>query len=173
MLAERDEQVAAEEAASGQPSIWADVYRTFRCPGHPCQLGPYCWINPDGRKHFKLLGRHIESLVEYKQEGHTLQSHEDVPDDIRQQLYDEERESVERHKKTTTSVASIPPIPITITVLPAPAGTPTADMPSNCTPIDRLNIPGHLEDHVENYCTWHQSRVRTSVSSSFNSPYTG
>lgn len=64
MLAERDEQVGAEEAALGQPSMLADVYRVFRCPGHPCQLGPYCWIDPDDRKHYKLLRPHIESLVE-------------------------------------------------------------------------------------------------------------
>ena len=38
MLAERDEQVGAEEAALGQPSMLADVYRMFRYPGHPCQL---------------------------------------------------------------------------------------------------------------------------------------
>jgi hypothetical protein len=162
MLDERDEQVGAEEAASGQPSIWAEVYRTFRCPGHPCQLGPYCWINPDGRKHYKLLGPHIESLVEYKQQGHTLRSHEDVPDDVRQQLFDEETESLERHKKPTTSVASSPPIPITITVLPAPAGTLAADIPSESSLIDRLNIPGQLEDQVEGYSAWHESRVKTS-----------
>jgi hypothetical protein len=160
MLAERDEQVGAEEAASGEPSIWADMYRLFRCPGHPCELGPYCWIDPVDRKHCKLLGSHIESLVEYKQQGHTLQTHEDVPEDIRQKLYDEEKKSLERHKKPTTSVASLP-IPITITVLPGPAATPAADMPSKCTLIDRLNIPGLLEKHVEEYCAWHESRVKT------------
>jgi len=70
MLAERDKQVGAEEAASGQPSIWATVYRFFRCPGPPCKLGPYCWVRPDDRKHYKLLGPDIESLVEYKQQCH-------------------------------------------------------------------------------------------------------
>jgi hypothetical protein len=161
MLNERDEQVGAEEAASGQPSIWADVYRTFRCPGHPCQLGPYCWINPDGRKHYKLLGLHIESLVEYKQQGHILTSHEHVPDDIRQQLFDAEKESLDRHKNKTSSAATVPPIPITITVLPAPGGIPAPDVPLESSLTDRLNIPGHLEDQVEGYSAWHESRVKT------------
>ena len=161
MLAERDEQVGAEEAASGHPSILADVYRMFRCPGHPCQLGPYCWIDPDGRKHYKMLGPHVESLVDYKQQGHTLLSHEDVPVDIRRQLYDMAKETLERHKKPTTSATSIPPIPITITVLPAPAGIAAADMPSSGILVDRLDIPGYLEDHVEEYSAWHQCRVRS------------
>jgi hypothetical protein len=76
MLAERGEQLGAEEAASGEPSIWASVYRTFRCPSHPCQLGPYCWIRPNDRKHYKLLGQDVETLAEYKQQGHVLESHE-------------------------------------------------------------------------------------------------
>jgi hypothetical protein len=82
----------------------------------------------------------MESLVEYVLEGNTLETHDDVPDSIRQKLYDEEEKSLERHKKKTiTSAASLPPIPITITVQPAPsdqasyvvssqAGTPAADM---------------------------------------------
>jgi hypothetical protein len=110
MLVQRDEQVCTEEAASGQPSIWASVYRDFRCPGHPCQLGPYCWVNPDGRKHYKLLGPHIESLVEYKQQGHMLQS--TYPSTSVSSCT---MESLEWHKKPTTAVASLPSIPITIT----------------------------------------------------------
>ncbi|KAL3420125.1 hypothetical protein PVAG01_08624 [Phlyctema vagabunda] len=108
-----------------------------------------------------MLGPHIESLVDYKQQGHTLQSHEDVPEDIGQQLYAMAKETLERHKKPTTSVASIPPIPITITVLPLPAGIPAADMVSSGNLVDRLDIPGYLEDHVEEYSSWQQCRVRS------------
>jgi hypothetical protein len=61
--------------------------------------------------------------------------------------------------------------PITITnVLPAPfyqtsdlsslAGTPAPDMPSQYTPIDRLNIPGFRDDAVKEYCAWQQSQVK-------------
>ena len=162
MLAKRDEQLGAEEAASGEPSIWASVYRTFRCPGHPCQLGPYCWIRPDNRKHYKLLGPDVETLAEYKQKGYDLESHEHVPEDIRQKLYDKEKESLEGHKRATTSVANLP-IPITITVLPAPAGSPAPDMPAKSTPIERLDIPGPLEGQVKDYSAWQQSRVETEA----------
>jgi hypothetical protein len=55
-------------------------------------------------------------------------------------------------------------------VLPAPfyqtsdlssvAGTPAPDMPSQYTPIDRLNIPGFRDDAVKEYCAWQQSQVK-------------
>lgn len=165
MLAERDEQLDAEEAASGQESLWASVYRYFRCPGHPCQLGPYCWIDPDGKKHYKLLRPDIESLVEYAQKGHIMKSHEHVPEDDRQKLYDREKGSLEAHKKATKATTSVGnlPIPITITVLSAPAGTPALGMPLTSTSPDRLDIPGPLEGQVKEYCTWHQSRVQTAA----------
>ena len=102
----------------------------------------------------------METLAEYKQQGHVLESHEHVPKDIRQKLYDREKESLEVHKKATTSVANLP-IPITITVLPAPAGTPAFDIPSKSTPLEPLDIPGQLEEHVEEYSAWHESRVKT------------
>jgi hypothetical protein len=72
MLAGRDVQLDAEEASSGRPSIFVNVYRLMRCPGHPCRLGPYCWVDPDGKKHYKLFRPHLENLVEYVEQGHTL-----------------------------------------------------------------------------------------------------
>jgi hypothetical protein len=53
MLAERAAQLDAEES-SGQPSIWREVYSLMRCPGPPCDLRPYCWSDPDGKKRYKL-----------------------------------------------------------------------------------------------------------------------
>lgn len=55
------------------------------------------------------------------QDGLTLKTHDDVPKDIREWLYAEEQQSLERHQKVTrTSTASHPPITI-INVLPAPS----------------------------------------------------
>jgi hypothetical protein len=95
------------------------------------------------------LGPDIESLVEYKQQGLELKSYEHVPDDIRQKLYDREKESLERYKNPT-SIGN-PPIPITITMLPAPARTQNFTMPSKPIPLERLDIPGPLEEQVEEY----------------------
>lgn len=80
----------------------------------------------------------------YTQEGYILTLHEHVPQYIRQRLYNREKESLETYKKATMSVANHP-IPITITVLSAPAGAPAPDTPSKSTLLDRLDIPGPLE----------------------------
>jgi hypothetical protein len=78
--------------------------------------------------------------------------------------------SLERHQRTTKkSASSLPPVNIT-NVLPALTGQayhlatsariPAPDMPSKYTPIDHLDIPGFLDDQVEEYCAFLQSRVR-------------
>jgi hypothetical protein len=169
MLGAGNLQVDAEQHSSGQASIWRKVYLLFHCRGHPCNKGPYCWCDPVGKKHYKLNLDTMENLVEYTLAGNTLESHEDVPLSIRQQLYNEEAMSIERHKKkSTVSAASLPHLPITITVLPAsssqasgvlsePAGNP---VPSGSILLKRLNLPGFLDDHVEEYCTWQKSRVK-------------
>ena len=89
MLSERAMQLDAEEA-SGQPSIWHDVYNLMRCPGPPCQLGPYCWRDTIGNKHYKLKTHHLRNLIKYVEQGYRLRAHDDVPDEIREQLYAEE-----------------------------------------------------------------------------------
>jgi hypothetical protein len=60
MCAELAAQVDAEEGSTGQPPIWKDVYKVMRCPGPPCQLGPRCWRDPDGKKHYKLTNHPTE-----------------------------------------------------------------------------------------------------------------
>lgn len=104
----------------------------------------------------------------YVLDGHTLQTHDDVSENIREELYAEEQQSLERHQKTSrTSASSLPLINSTI-VLPAPssqtshlassAGTPAPDMPSKSNSTNRLNIPGLRDDAVEEYCAWQQSK---------------
>lgn len=38
-------QVDAEEATTGQPSAWRNVYNLMRCPGPPCVHEPWCWYD--------------------------------------------------------------------------------------------------------------------------------
>jgi hypothetical protein len=121
MLAERASQLQAEQDASGSPSIWQEVYALMRCPGPPCNLGPHCWRDPFGKKHYKVRTHHLKALVELMHQGHTLKSHDDVPEDIRELLYAEEHQRQERHSTTTNIPApSLPPINIT-NVLPSQA----------------------------------------------------
>lgn len=83
MLTERTLQLDAEEESSGEPSIWRDVYKLMRCPGPPCNLGPYCWPDPIGKKHYKLRTHHFKSLIRHVEQGHKLEIPDDVPEEIR------------------------------------------------------------------------------------------
>jgi hypothetical protein len=125
MLAERDSQIDAEEGDFRQPSIWQDVYNLMRCPGPPCNLRPHCWQDPHGKKHYKLRTHQLKGLIRHVEQGGQLRSHNDVPEDIRQQLYAEEQQHIERQRKSTSSTSSgHPPIHIT-NVLPGPPHPPS------------------------------------------------
>lgn len=87
MLAEGALQLDAEQASSGRPSVWREVYNTMRCPGPPCKKGPHCWRDPIGKKHYAMNTRQLKSLIVYMQEGYTLETHNDVPANIREELY--------------------------------------------------------------------------------------
>jgi hypothetical protein len=168
MLAEQAVQLDTEQVSSGQLSTWAHVYKLFCCPGPLCHLGPYCWCDPVGKKHYKLLTCHLKSFIKYIDQGHTLQSYNDVPEDICEQLYREEQQSLERHKKSaSTSTASLPPINIIVHQIPSlgslPAETPALDMPSISIPIHCLDIPGFRDKVVEDYCSWQQSKVKKPI----------
>ncbi|KAJ5148063.1 class I glutamine amidotransferase-like protein [Penicillium atrosanguineum] len=118
MLQDRDRQIYAEEEASGEPSAWKEVYALMRCPGS-CELGPHCWQDPYGKKHYKLYRDQLESLVKCVQSGGILQSHEDVPGMIREQIYRAERQRLDRPRANnrSTAEASCPPITITTRTL--------------------------------------------------------
>ncbi|KAH7377183.1 hypothetical protein B0T11DRAFT_273728 [Plectosphaerella cucumerina] len=59
----------------------------MRCPGPPCKLGPYCWIDADdGNKHYKLTNSLLSRLIDYTEEGNQFVSHRDVPQTIQDEL---------------------------------------------------------------------------------------
>ena len=158
MLAERAIQLDAEEDAASQLSIWRDVYNLIRCPRPPCNLGPYCWRDNVGKKHYKLKTHHLKSLIRHVEEGGVLETQDDVPDDIREQLYAEEQQDVERQqKRRALTVAGLPPINIT-NVLPSQTPTSLIEIvPSK--PSSPLKILGQLDVAVRKYSEWQCLRV--------------
>jgi hypothetical protein len=163
MLSERALQLDAEEEDSGQPSIWQDVYNLMRCPGQPCNLGPHCWRDSVGKKHYKLKTHHLRSLIRHVEQGGTLRTHDDVPDVIREQLYAEEQQDGERQRKRkASSMAGCAPINIT-NVLPHQAATVyPAELTAASTvpprPPTPLRIPEPLDMAVKMYSDWQCSR---------------
>lgn len=100
MLAERDPQLDAEHS-SRRTSVWRDVYKKMRCSGRPCQHSEgYCWQGPVGKKRYRLRTYHLKSLVKFVQEGNDLETHDDVPDMIQEQLHAEEQQWLERQRKS-------------------------------------------------------------------------
>ncbi|KAE8159231.1 hypothetical protein BDV40DRAFT_273702 [Aspergillus tamarii] len=125
MLNAREAEIDAEQC-SGQPSAWRDVYRVMRCPGAPCRLdSQYCWQDPSGKKHYKLRTHHLRKLVRYvEKEGGVIETHDDVPDTIREQLYAEEQQRLERRQKAPGHPATASTAPININILPAQPSQP-------------------------------------------------
>ena len=99
MLEERDAQLDAEQNASGLKPIWRSVYNLMRCPSSSCHLSPYCWLDPVGKKHYQLKTHHLRRLVTYVEKGGVLESHKDVPEAIREELYMEEQQNLEKDKR--------------------------------------------------------------------------
>ena len=142
----------------------------MRCTGPPCKKGPHCQRDPISKRHYPLNTQHLKSLIMYVRDGHTLQTYDDVPKDICEELYAEEQQSYERHKNSASTSTESQPL-ININVLPAPscqkshlvscpAKTLALGMPPNYTPIDRLNIPDFRDDAVKEYCAWQESQVK-------------
>lgn len=80
ILAECEEDIAAEEEMSGQRCSWDLVYELMQCNVRSCQLNSdWCWEHPQDGKHYKLREPHIERLIDYMDDGNTLDGHGDVP----------------------------------------------------------------------------------------------
>ena len=119
-----------------------------------------------GTKHIKLRTHHMRKLIEHVQAGGRLETHDDVPSEIRDLLYREEQQDVERLKKHRAS-AACPPISIT-NVLPSQlsnSSLPVSAMESvdleASKPAPRLQIPEPLDIAVKSYTAWQQSRFRS------------
>jgi hypothetical protein len=126
ILTELDNETERDRLC-GQPAVWRDVYALMRCPGPPCHLGPHCWREPIGKKHYRILTHQLKRLVLYKEEGNKLENHDDVPDDVRQELYAVEQQRLERQQQPAHQASkSMPPIHIT-NVMPGQTSTESSD----------------------------------------------
>jgi len=134
-------------------------FKLLRCPGPPCNLGPYYWPDPIGKRHYKLKTHHFKSLIRQVEQGYKLETPDDVPEEIRQQLYTEEQQRIERHQRAPNISPSNPP-PIHITnMLPTSStqasnhisstSTPAHEILPKSTMIIPLDIPGYLDKQAE------------------------
>ena len=97
-----------------------------------------------------------------------MEFHGDIPDNVREQLYAEERQRLLKQNKSTNSVApGSTLLQINIIVLlsqlsqPAGSSSRTSEPAPNLIGDDLNDVPGLLEAAVGEYGTWHPSRVGT------------
>ena len=46
-----------------------------------CHLGPYCWLDPVGKKHYRLRTQTLKRLVIYAEKGGVLETYKDDVDE--------------------------------------------------------------------------------------------
>ncbi|KAJ9481151.1 hypothetical protein VN97_g12352 [Penicillium thymicola] len=168
MITERDAEMDAEQATGGH-EVWREVYRIMRCPGPPCRHeGQYCWQDPYRKKHYRLRTNHLKILTRYVQQGGVIEIHDDIPDSLREQLYTEENQRLERRKKSSESStcgSTCHPVHFhLLSQMPIPTTTAAAESTTPAPkPTDPIDIPGLLDIAVKEYATWHQSRVSSET----------
>lgn len=165
MLVDRDAQLDAEENACGQQAVWRRVYDLMKCHSSTCHLGPYCWLDPMGKKHYRLRTQTLRRLVTYAEKGGVLESHKDVPDEVRDELYMEDQQRQEKENRKGGKILSgeppYPPININVHSSQPPQLPTTAPSAGLATPkdTDSLNIPGFKDIAVKEYGEWLASNV--------------
>ncbi|CAG8219696.1 unnamed protein product [Penicillium olsonii] len=167
----RDAQLDAEENVSGQESIWRGVYNLMRCPSSSCHLGPHCWQDPHGKKHYRLRSHQLKRLIAFVEKGGALLSHEDVPDNFREELYMEERHRLESQQSQKNKMVGTPgscqPININFNGMQSSPQQDTSDpttasavvLPPNDQAMEGLNLTGLRDEAVKDYGAWHESNV--------------
>ena len=97
------------------------------------------------------------------EQGGVLETYDDIPDSLREQLYAEEDQQHEKRNKLPDNSAMCPPININV----LPAGSPQQSVPTpanNALPAKTgyaksIIVHGLLDVAVDEYTEWQQSRV--------------
>jgi hypothetical protein len=85
MRADLNEELKEEEA-SGKLTIGLGVYHLFRCLINLYNAPNYCWPDPNAGVHRKLNTPLLKRLVRYAEEGNPLNTPNDVPQGLRDEI---------------------------------------------------------------------------------------
>lgn len=112
----------------------------------------------------------MRALIKYVEQGGVLETHDDISDSLRKQLYAEDNQRLEMKKSPDNSLTGSVCPPINIIVLPAPVSqssmpTPSATRgtPPKSDHVDPIKVHGLLDIAVEEYTDWQQSRVSSET----------
>lgn len=171
-------ELEARTAGLSRGACIRKAYAMMRCPGRPCTKGDHCWQN--GGKHYSLKPHHVRMLAEHLQVGRPLNGHDDVPDDFRRLVLDDERKRAEREQRereqrekeqrrkrrrrdsdgSAAGVTGMQCLHCTtqgLHTVTNPPSTPKMIFPTS--PL--LGFGGSREDEVRAYSAWQQCQVST------------
>lgn len=150
MLGERDAQLDGEENSCGQKAIWRHVYDSMKCISASCHSRSYCWLDSVGKKLCRLHTQTLRCLVTYAERGGVLETYKDIPDEIREELYTEKQQRLEKEKRKSGNIlgAGAPYSIININVLPSQSHPPGLDTTASKAAIDSVGLKeiGSIED---------------------------
>lgn len=167
-----------EVAYMGRPAAIRTAYALMRCTGPPCtSKGSHCWVYEG--KHYRLLPHHMRMLADHLQSGGVLNGHEDVPDNFRQRIFEEEKEWEERERKEREkerekerkrrrrdSSGSLTILPCQQCLHGASNPIPsTPKMVFPTSPIFTFDMP--REDVIVAYSVWQRSQSRSDEQKAF------
>ncbi|CAG8292976.1 unnamed protein product [Penicillium salamii] len=164
ILNKRDAQLDTEENVSRQEAIWQDVYNLMRCPSSSCHLGPHCWQDPHGKKHYKLGSHQLKRLIAFVEKGGALLSHDNVPDNFREELYMKERHRLETQQSQKSKMVGTPgscqPININFNGMQSSPQQDTSDptiasavvLPPNDQVMEDLDLTGLRDEAFRQAC---------------------
>lgn len=166
MLDERGAKLDAENA-SGERPIWRSVYNMVRCDLSTCPHGPHCWVDLMGKKHYPLKAHYIKRLITYVKKGGVLEGLKDMPETVRDELYREEQQRLDKGKRKesqSTGIGSLYPLISILNVLPSQSSTHGLDISApkpadNLTAMSPLETPGLRDVAVKEYSEWQVSNV--------------
>lgn len=110
----------------------------------------------------------MKALIKYVEQGGHLETHDDIPDSVREQLYAEENQRLERKEKTldnSTIRSMCPPIninnflPTGTSQQPMPSSFASETSPAKSARAEPIIVHGLLDVAVGEYAEWQQSRV--------------
>lgn len=130
-------------------------------PIRPLLLG-----GSNGKKHYQLKTHHLKRLVTYVEKGGVLDGHRDVPEMVREDLYMEEQQSLEKNSRKRGHIGNgVPYPPININVLPSQSSATgledisAAQAAPDSKGLSPLDIPGPRDEAVKEYSEWQVSNV--------------
>ena len=170
MRTRRSNQVTAETESTGNPDTWSRVYRILRCQDS-CPKGPHCLVDQNSGRHMKLFPHYLEDIINrIDHQKMKFEGPEDVPDDIRRQVFaeDQQRRDVSQSKTAKSSVGTTPitinnhfPDHTQLSSISTAAGESTSpsNVPRAASTTETLDIPSPLDGAVREYSEWQKSRV--------------